>query len=76
MIGYILQGSHINVVNKLNKQVDRQLGNPAEYLLLDKPVDGFDLIYKSQHKHPSIDGLLTITHILLYFLTEDTDANK
>lgn len=73
MIGYILQGSHINIVDKLNMQVDKQLGNPAEYLLLDKPIDDFDLIYKSQHKHPSIDAMLTITHILLYFLAEDTD---
>lgn len=74
MIGYILQGSHVNIIDKLNKQIARQLGNSDECLLLDKPVDDFDLIYKSQHKHPNMDGLLTITHMLLYFLEEDTNT--
>lgn len=74
MIGYILQGSHVKIIDKLNEQIDKQLGNSDEYLFLDKPVDDFDLIYKSQHKHPSINDMLTITHLLFYFLSDDTNT--
>ena len=38
MIGYILQGSHTTIVDKLNEQIDKQLKRPTEHLHIDRPI--------------------------------------
>jgi hypothetical protein len=76
MIGYILQGLHTTIVDKLNKQIDAQCKSPSEYLLIDPPIEGFDAVYKSQHQHPNGTDTLTIKHLFLTFLPEDEVTNK
>jgi len=73
MIGYILQGSSNTIIEKLNKQIDRQRGITTEYLTLDKPIGDFEAIYKSRHQRSVETDILTITHLFLLFLSENTD---
>ena len=68
MIGYILQGSHTTIVDKLNKQIDRQIKHPDDHLFIGRPIEGFEAIYKSQHQHPDDIGILKIMHLFLAFL--------
>ena len=75
MIGYILQGSLDTIIDKLNKQVKRQRENISEYLILDKPIENFEAIYKSRHQHLDEADVLTITHIFLPFPSQKTNEN-
>ena len=71
MIGYILQGSHYAIVDKLNDQVNKQLSGFAEHLVIDQPIEGFDAIYRSRHQLTSDTDILTIVHLFLPFLLEE-----
>lgn len=67
MIGYILQGKHEAIVTKLNEQIDSLLNRSTDHLRIQLPVAQFEAIYRSQHQHPKLDGVLVITHLLLSF---------
>lgn len=68
MIGYILEGSSDVIVNKLNLQIEKQIGNPVEYIALDKPIEGFQNIYKSMHQRSFNSNALIITHLFFDFI--------
>jgi|SRR5579872_1485881 len=76
MIGYILQGLHTTIADKLNEQIDAQLKSPTERICIDHPIEGFEPVYKSQHQHPDGIGILTIKHLFLTFLQEDEVTDK
>jgi hypothetical protein len=74
MIGYILQGSHYTIVDKLNDQVNKQLSGSAEHFVIDQPIEGFDAIYRSRHQLTSETDILTIVHLFLPFLLEEAQV--
>ncbi len=45
MIGYILQGKHNNIVQGLNKQIDRQLKRPESHLQIHPLTTSLENIY-------------------------------
>ena len=67
MVGYILAGSHSNIVEKLNAQIHRQIGHADAYLRIHPPINQFDAIYVSSHQYSNGPKPLAVTHLLLTF---------
>ena len=77
MIGYILEGSSDIIVNKLNLQIDKQIGRSVEYIAMDKSIEGFQNIYKSRHQRSFNPDILIITHLFFDFIvTSSVSAAK
>ncbi len=76
MIGYIIEGSPIAIIDKLNEQIEKQRASTSEYLVLDKAIENFETIYKSHHQRSAETDILTITHLLFPFSPQDISENK
>ncbi len=70
VLGYVLAGDIVNIVNDINASMDRIKSNPvlpiSNYLHIVEPIHGFEHVYRSDHTRTD-DTTINLHHLFLPF---------